>query len=81
LTWESISAIQNPPTTTFVGQANVAHNQQINNGSRAQETEKPPNQLLEQTDGNRLEFGATGAAGAVDSPMEALEAVNRTEDG
>ena len=32
-TWEVVSAIQNPPIAGYVSQANIAQNQQVNNGA------------------------------------------------
>ena len=65
--------------------ANIAHgHQQVNNGlSRVGETESEQTKVLEQTDGERLDPGATGAAGRTDSPLEAVGAVTgpRTAEG
>jgi hypothetical protein len=61
-TIEALSEIKNPRHVAFVKQANIAHNQQVNNGSRAEENEIAPNELLEKNDGERLECGATSAA-------------------
>lgn len=81
-TWEALSAIQNPPVAGYIKQANIAHgHQQVNNGPRTRETEKPPTQLLEKTDGNRLDFGAPSTAGTVDTPVATLGEVDRSEDG
>ena len=80
-TWEAVSAIQNPPLAGYIEQANIAGgHQQINNGSRARETESAPTQLLEQVDGNRLESGTAGAGSAVDPTVATVGAVHRTED-
>lgn len=81
-TWEAVSAIQNPPIAGYITQANIAvGHQQINNGgSRTRENETEQSKLLEQTDGNRLEFGAAGTASAVDPRLEAVGAVNRSQE-
>lgn len=86
-TLETLAAVKNPPVL-FAKQANIAAGpQQVNNGvpagdvSRAREIENPSNQLLEAKHGERLDFGTQGAAGTFDKPMEAVGAVNRTEDG
>jgi hypothetical protein len=82
-TIEAINLMKNPPSATFVRQANLAHNQQINNGppaSRAGETENQPSKLLEQQDGERLEFGTAGQAGSSDPAMAALETIDRPKD-
>ena len=88
-TLEAISAIKNPPMMGNVKQANIAHGpQQVNNGtptkqddpSRTRENQNPPTQLLEQTDGNRLDTGATGTTGKVDPTMATVGAVNGAKD-
>ena len=73
-TWEALTAIKNPPMMGYVRQANIAHgHQQVNNtpsttreSPRARENGIPPNELLEQKDGQRLDFGAPPATVAVD---------------
>jgi len=82
-TIETLSMIKNPPNPTFIRQANVAHNQQINNGaqvlhgSRARENKKQPNELLEDKDhGQRLDTTTTGTTSAVNPEMETVGAVN-----
>lgn len=87
-TLETLAEIKNPMTGAYVRQANIAAgHQQINNGSppadeasRAGETENPPNKLLEATHGERLDLGAPATASAVDSPMEAVGEIRRTEN-
>jgi hypothetical protein len=66
----------------YINQANIAHgHQQVNNNSsRAGETEKAPTQLLEQTDGNRLDCGATVAASGTDPHLETVGEIDRAED-
>ena len=86
-TLEALAAIKNPQPVSFVRQANIAHGpQQVNNGatadvSRAEQSKNQPNKLIESQDGVRLDFGAAKAPSGVDSTMEAMEAINRTEDG
>jgi hypothetical protein len=87
-TLETLVAIKNPQPMAFVRQANIAHGpQQVNNGavqpgepSRAWEAENLQNKLLEAQNGERLDFGAPGAAGGADSQMETVGAVHRPED-
>jgi hypothetical protein len=88
-TLETLAEIKNPKPVAFVQQANIAHGpQQVNNGtaptpaepSRAGESEKPPNKLLESRDGERLDTGAAGAAGDADSQMATVGAVNRPQN-
>ena len=81
MTLETLSAIKNPPTM-FVKQANVVQNgnQQVNNqtGPTHGEIRKEPNELLEQTHGNRLELGAQTETVRNDSTMEAVGTVHGT---
>ena len=52
-TWESLAVIKNPIGRAYVGQANIANNQQVNNSaepSRTREKKKSPNELLEKTE-------------------------------
>ena len=88
-TLETLATIKNPPPVAFVHQANIAHGpQQVNNGpppateqsSRARKSENPPNNLLEQQHGERLESGTVQAAVGGDSAMAALAEVQRAED-
>jgi len=56
-----------------VGQANFAHNQQINNQaepSRTRENKKSPNELMEKTDGEWLDRGTPREAVRVDPELE-----------
>jgi hypothetical protein len=78
---EALSEIKNPRHVAFVRQANIAQNQQINNGSRAGENEKQQSKLLEVTDGERLDTGTQSTSGGIDSAMEAVETVHRAENG
>jgi hypothetical protein len=47
-TWETLSAIQNPPVARYINEANIAHgHQQVNsNSSRAGKTEKNANPTI-----------------------------------
>ncbi len=87
-TWEAISAIQNPPMAGYVAQANIAHNQQINNqtSTRAgpREGGKPPNELLENTEHEPdkwLDGGTPAAAEGADTRVEAVGEVHRPKVG
>lgn len=87
-TLETLAAIKNPAAVAFVRQANIAHGpQQVNNAApptaaatRARESEIAPNELLELTDGKRLDLGATAPAVGTDSHLEALGTIDRTKD-
>jgi hypothetical protein len=84
-TLETLAAIKNPASVAFVRQANIAHGpQQVNNGtsapSRARKNEIPPNELLEATDGERLDTGAASAASGGDQALATMGTLNRAED-
>lgn len=94
-TIETLAEIKNPRPVAFVRQQNIANNQQVNNGAQpagelidqyaqahagARETNSQPNELLEAQHGERLDTGATATAGRVDSQLEAVGAINGTED-
>jgi hypothetical protein len=87
-TLETLAVIKNPAPVTFVRQANVAHGpQQVNNRvypaaepSRAGETQNPPNKLLEQQHGERLDDGTAQAAVGADTAMAALAEVHGAEN-
>jgi hypothetical protein len=85
-TWETLSAIKNPPIMGYVRQANIANGpQQVNNGvpedgPRTRENQNPKNELLEQKDGKRLDTGATGATGKADPAMATVGEVDGAED-
>lgn len=91
MTLETLAAIKNPPVV-FAKQANINNGgqQQVNNGAATasepvradthahtakQSTEKT--ELLEATYGERVDTGATRAAGGADPNMEAVGAINR----
>jgi hypothetical protein len=78
-TLETLGAIKNPPV--IARQANIATNQMINNGppTRA-ENISCRNELLEVTDGKRLDNRAQGAAGRANPTLEAMGAVNGTQE-
>lgn len=81
-TGETLAAIKNPPNVAFVRQANIAHGpQQVNNGipaARAGENPNPPNELLGNDHGERLDTGTTGTAGAGDPVMATVGTSDRT---
>lgn len=87
-TWEALATIKNPPIVGYVRQANIAHgHQQVNNdraaqgdGPRARENENLQSKLLEETDGERLDTGAAGAAGGADPAVVPVGEVERAEN-
>jgi len=87
-TLEALAEIKNPRSVAFVKQANIATNQQVNNGdnitlrpgARTRENEKPQNKLLRDTKHETLDARRTRTTSGVNSPMEAVGAVNGTAD-
>jgi hypothetical protein len=81
-TIEALAEIKNPSHVTFAKQANIANGpQQVNNGEPSRgENQIAPNKLLEQTNGERLDFGAQGQAIGSHSAMETVGAINRSKD-
>jgi hypothetical protein len=84
-TLQTLAEMKNPRAVAFVKQANIAHGpQQINNGtlaSRAEEHENQQTQLLETTNGERMDTGAAGAASGVDPAMATVGKIDRAEVG
>ena len=89
-TAQTLFEMKNPHPVAFVRQANIANGpQQVNNGpspgnvtstrkgARAEENESAPNELLEVSDGERLDTGTTGSTGCADPHLEAVGTVNR----
>ena len=70
-TWETLAMMRNPPLVQYAKQANITHGpQQVNNApSGVGEIQIGQNKVLEQTDGERLDTGATGPAGKVDTRL------------
>jgi hypothetical protein len=87
-TLEALAEIKNPRSVAFVKQANIAANQQVNNGdnrtiragARTQENEVPPNKLLTDTSYETLDAGRTRATSGANSRMEAVGAINGAAD-
>jgi hypothetical protein len=84
MTLETLNELKNPRQVSFVraDQANVSHgHQQVNNQLPSRENiENRPNELLEQTYGERLDGGAASAAKPDDPQLEALGTINGTPD-
>jgi hypothetical protein len=88
MTLETLAAIKNPPVV-FARQANINHGgqQQVNNGAapdpvgarpaHAANREAAPTELLEATNGERMDAGATRPAGRTDQDVEAVGEVHR----
>lgn len=82
-TLETLATVKNPPVV-IARQANIAQQQQVNNGlaapSRAREVSPAQNELLEQGHHERLEFGTQGAASGADSQLATVGTVHRPQD-
>ena len=86
-TLEALAEIKNPRPVAFVKQANISNGpQQVNNGAQADSAMKAsrtetfsdkPNELLESTHGNALEFGAKGQASGANPHLETVGAGQR----
>lgn len=82
-TLEALAEIKNPPVV-FAKTANIAHQQQVNNGvvaaeSRPPTVDNPQNKLLECVPGERLDFGAATTTSGADPQLATLESVNRPQ--
>ena len=91
MTLETLATIKNPPVV-FARQANINNGgqQQVNNGGQgvsapsrtgahapAANSQIDRTELLEASDGERLDTGAAGTTGGADSHLEAMGAVHR----
>jgi len=82
-TLEALATIKNPPVV-FAKTANIAHQQQVNNGvisteSRPPATDNSPNKLLECVPGERLDCGTPTTASGVNPQLATVESVYRPE--
>lgn len=78
-TLETLAEMKNPRPVAFVKQANIATNQQVNNGtpspSRTEKNKNQPNELLlEQQHHETVDTGGTPAASGTDTQLEAVGA-------
>ena len=83
-TLETLANVKNPPVV-IARQANIAQQQQVNNHApavplRAREVSPAQNELLEQGNHERLEFGTQGAASGADSHLATVGTVHRPQD-
>lgn len=83
-TIETLADVKNPKAVAFVKQANIAQNQQVNNGEaeqlpRAGVLESPQTKLLEGTNVTRLDARAKSQAGRGHPPLEAVDRVHRAK--
>ncbi|MEC5217935.1 hypothetical protein RCH09_002899 [Actimicrobium sp. GrIS 1.19] len=86
-TIETLAEVQYPKSATFIKQANIAQQQQVNNGgdqkppaSRTEKNINPSNELLGANHGERLDTRATGKAGGSNPHMETVGAIHRASD-
>ncbi|MCS5710436.1 hypothetical protein [Candidatus Berkiella aquae] len=87
-TLETLANIKNPPHIAFVKQANIGHNQQVNNNvkpepkpvSRAKKIKNQQNQLLEENHGKRLDISSKGKAIKANKKLASLGKINRTKN-
>jgi len=79
-TLETLAAIKNPPIV-YARQANIANGpQQVNNGTRAQENPIEQSKVLEVQHGERLDIGASEAAGRINPELATVDAIDRAKD-
>ncbi len=84
-TLEVLATVKNPPVV-FAKQANIAQQQQVNNGpavpavARARNPATEQSKLLEPLPDERLDFGTQGAASGGDTALAAVETVHRPQD-
>ena len=81
-TIETLAEVKNPRPVAFVRQANIAQNQQINNGAIEQTPpapaiERPQTKLLEASNVTRLDTRAQSGTGRSHPPLEAVGSVDR----
>ena len=82
-TIEALAEIKNPSHVAFVKQANISSGpQQVNNGAtaRTENNRIPQNKLLEQVNGERLDFGTQGQTVGDYTRLEAVGAVHRASN-
>jgi hypothetical protein len=86
-TLETLAAINNPSRALFVRQQNIGVNLQVNNGSApasdavpARESTIEHNELSEDTHELLPDTRASALAGRVDTSLETVGEINRTED-
>lgn len=84
-TLETLGKIKNPPQVAFVKQANIGHNQQVNNRTlnsspRAEEIKNQQTQLLEGQHGERLDIGTQSQTINADKELEAVGKGYRAEN-
>ena len=83
-TLQTLVELKTPKQFTFVKQANIGNQIQVNNGTaetpaRTRKTKKAQNELLEVAHVERLDTRAPGSAGRTDPAMETVAEQHRTK--
>lgn len=83
-TVEALHEMKHPKLATFIGQQNIAQQQQVNNAaglpSRAQDFQQTRNELLEADNGKRLDTRAPEAPSRADQSLEAVGKIDRPKN-
>jgi len=81
-TLEALNEMKFPKSATFVKQANIANQQQINNGTpaRAEKTSISTTELLTEAKHATLDLGGTGETEKLNSQLDAVEAIHGTKN-
>jgi hypothetical protein len=81
-TLEALNEIKFPRSATFVKQANIANQQQVNNSppARGEKEVNRTNELLEEPNHEALDHGATQTAGQSHSTVEAVGEIEGTNN-
>lgn len=77
-----LAELKHPKRTTFIKQQNNSINQQVNNNlsqKNEKNIENRANELLSEDKHEKMDIGTKVKASSIDSPLEALEKVNRTK--
>jgi len=80
----TLSEMKNPKRATFIKQLNQANQMQVNNDNseskNLKKTTNPANELLEKTDGERLDTRTTSETIGTNQDLETVGEVNRSQD-
>ena len=78
----ALNEIKFPKSATFVKQANIANQQQVNNGTPAcaKKTTETSNKLLKEPNHATLDLGGTETASVANPKLEALDEIDGTKD-
>ena len=86
-TLQTLVEVKYPKQATFIKQANIANQQQVNNGSpppgelpSRENKSIQSNELLEVQHGERLDTGKTGATSSADTHLETVGTIHRPQD-